>query len=876
MSVNFLELFATVRRRLRYLAGKAAAERDMHDEMRAHLEFEIADRIRNGMSPEEAGRTALVDFGGVERFKEEGRAARGTRLIEDLGQDIHYAARVLRQSPAFTVAGVLTVAIGIAAMTAVFSVVDALLFRPPPIAAPSKVFMVGEVWKDGERSWETSMGLYMYPYEHYLAHRSADSAVFSGLAGFRYTGVSMLAGNEARALSAMMVSANYFQVLGVHSALGRLFSDTTERVGAELPEVVISYGMWQREFGGDSTAIGKLMTVDGHSRVIVGIAPSGFNGTEIGLVTDLWAPVNDGTFAMVGRLRPQFTRDRAAIALSAIGAHIDPVSRKQPIARITLDPIVGPPAMARGAVIGFVGVLFITAALVLLIVVANIAGMFSARAAHRRREIAVRLALGAGRGRLVRQLLTESVGLCLIGGAGGVLLATWLTHLLPAINLPMSARTSLELHSNRVVLGVSFISTLLAGIAVGIAPALQSTRMDLLAGLRGTDSSQPRGIGRSRSTFVIAQLALSLVLLITAGLFTRAVQRAVLVDRGLDTRNVIVATMNVARHGYDDARAREFYAQLMPRLTARPEIAAASRGEFTPLSISHSGGNVPLPDGSHVQTLWALVDTGYLATMRIPMLAGRAFSGSDTPLSTPVAIINETLAKRLGFDRAAIGHQIKLDREFPREIVGIVRDGKYRSLDEAPTAFAFIPVSQSHSDLMTVHVRARTDMPSALAALRAEVAALDRNIALENVGSLSSQLDLYVLPQRAAAWCIGLFGILGLGLAALGIYGVVAYDVAQRTRELGIRLALGATSRDIVQVVVRSSVVAIGVALLIGLPLALATGRLASQFLFGVGMADPLTFAVVPALLGSVALIASYLPARRAARTDPMVSLRTD
>jgi predicted permease len=673
-----------------------------------------------------------------------------------------------------------------------------------------------------------------------------------------------------------MVSSNYFQVLGVRPVIGRAFSDTTERTGAEPPEVVISHALWERELGADSAIVGRRLTVDGRIRTVVGVAPPGFDGTELGLVTDLWAPVNDGAVAMVGRLRPGTTRDRATVALSAIAAHVEPVSQRQPIVRVTLDPVAGPPAMARGPVIGFMSMLVLTAGLVLLIVIANIAGMFLARAAHRRREIAVRLALGAGRGRLVRQLLTESVLLCLLGGAAGVLLATWLVHLLPAIDVPMSARTALELHTDRVVLGLSFVIILATGIAVGLAPALQSTRIDLLAGLRGTDAGKPRGIGRSRSVFVIAQLAMSLVLLVTAGLFAQAVRRAVLVDRGLDTRNVVVATLNVARHGYDDVRTREFYSRLMSRLSARPEIAAASLGQFTPLSISHMGGNVPLPDGRRVSLSWALVDTGYLATVRIPMLAGRNFNAADTRQSAPVVIINETLARRLAFNATPLGHRIIFDGDSAREIVGVVRDGKYRSLDEASSAFAFVPVDQSQSQLMTVHVRARGDMSAALAAIRTEVAALDRNIALENVGSLSSQLDIYLLPQRAAAWCIGMFGVLGLGLAALGIYGVIAYDVAQRTRELGIRLALGARRGDIVRAVLRPSVAVIGVAVAVGMPLALAVGRLARQFLYGVGMADSATFAIVPLLLGLVALGASYIPARRAARTDPMVSLRSE
>lgn len=887
-----MTLVSRLARRARYLLRRTAAEREMDDEMRLHLELEIEDRVRRGLSPEEARRTALVDFGGVERFKEDARTARGVRPVEDLVQDGRYALRVLGKSPGFTAASVLTLAVGIAATTAVFSVVNALVLRPPPVREPRRLFVLAEVWTSGQRSNSTDMGQHMYPYPHYLDLREATARVFTGLAGYRYGTVSLRVGDEARVLSSISASANYFQVLGLRPALGRLFSDTTERFGSAEPEIVISHELWQREFSGDSAVLGRTLFVNSRPFTIAGVAPRGFVGTMTGLVADVWLPAaagargpadprpgedirrRGGSVTMFGRLRPGLSVDQAVAALGVIGANVRPDQPSQQIEAMTLDPIIGVPVMVRGGAMGFTGMLFLTAALVLLIAAANIAGMLLARAAHRRREIAVRLALGASRGRLVRQLVTESVVLCLLGGTAGVLLARWLVSLVPAVQPPIGVRTSLDLEIDGLVLAVSLGMTLAAGVFAGLTPALQSTRFDLLSGLRGVDAGRPKRRGRSRNTFVVGQLAMSLVLLITAGLFTRALQRALLMDPGLDARNVVVGQLNVGSHGYDRARGEAFYARLVERLAARPEISSAALGQWTPLSLGHMGQDVGLPGGQRVSVTYGVADRGYLETMHIPIVAGRTIGAADTRTSTPVVIVNETLARRLWPGQSPLGQQLEL--EGPREVVGVVRDGKYRSMDEQPTAYAFIPFAQHYSAQMTIHARARGDVGAALAAVRAEVASLDANIALERPRVLSTDVELYSILQRVAAWVIGVFGLVGLGLATLGIYGVIAYRVAQRTRELGIRLALGARGSDLVMPVLREGLVVIGTGLAIGIPAALAIGRLARGFLFGLGGADPVTFAAVPLPLGGVALLASYLPARRAARVDPMISLRAE
>jgi predicted permease len=697
----------------------------------------------------------------------------------------------------------------------------------------------------------------------------------------------------AESVSSAYVSANYFHVLGVKPALGRLFSDTTERVGAAAPEIVVGYTFWRGRLSGDSAVIGRTLYVDSRAMTVVGVAPPGFAGTIVGLVADIWIPDgaastpkigavtaadstrNAGPLSIFGRLRDDVSPRRAVTALNVIGPLLTMDEPWQHIKSIAIDPIVGPPAMSRGAVIGFFGMLLVTAALVLCIAAANIAGMLLVRAAHRRREVAVRLALGAARGRLMRQLLTESILLCSIGGAFGVLLARVLVALIPAIHAPMGTTVMLDIKLDWAVLLVSLAITIAAGIAAGLAPALQAARVDLISSLHGLPALIGNRRGRSRNAFVVAQLAMSLVLVISAGLFARAFRQALLIDPGLDARNVIVARIDVGAHEYDRERGEAFYSQLATRLAARPEIEVAAFGEWTPLAFSHWGQGVMGPDERRIPVTMGIADANYLSAVRVPIVSGRGFRASDTPTSEPVVVVNETLAKRMWPGEPPLGQQLKL-AEGPRVVVGIVHDGKYRSLDEAPAAYAFIPLAQHYNSSITVHLRARGRMDAALAALRAEVAAMDPNIAVERPRSLASELDLYFLPQRAAALVIGIFGLVGLALAGVGIYGIVAYDVARRTRELGIRLALGARGTDLVISVLSRGGVVVGVGIAIGLLVAFVVARLAAGFLFGIRVLDPLTFVAAPILLGAIALGVSYVPARRAALVDPAISLRVE
>ena len=826
------DLLSDLRFRFRALFRRDDVERELAEELQLHIDVETDRLVGEGVPPEEARRQARLALGGVEQVKEATRDMHGVRFIDDAVQDLRYAGRMLRKSPGLALASTLTIAVGVAATTGVFSLVNAILLRPLPVSTPRQLFVVSERWTNGNTPG-TSMAEYLYTYHHYLDLRDETNRVFSGLAGFRYETEAVRIDATAEAISSAYVSANYFQVLGVKPALGRLFSDTAERVGAMEPELVVSYGFWQGRLSGDSAVIGRTLYVDSRAMTVVGVAAPGFGGTIVGLVADIWIPDgaaskpkagavtladstrDAGPLTVFGRLRDGVSARQAVAALDVIGPAMKMDQPWQHIKSIVLDPMVGPPAMFRGAVLGFFGMLLVTAGLVLCIAAANIAGMLLVRGAHRRREVAVRLALGAARGRLIRQLLTESAALCAIGGAVGVLLARVLVTLIPSIQAPTG------------------------------------------------------------TSVVIAQLAMSLVLLISAGLFTRAFRRALLIDPGLDARNVVVARLDVGAHGYDQTRGEAFYAQLAMRLAARPEVEAVAFGEFTPLAFSHWGQGVLGPDGRRFPVTMGVVDANYLSAVRVPIVSGRGFLTSDTPASEWVVVVNETLARRLWPGESPLGQQLKL-ADGARVVVGVARDGKYRSLDEAPAAYAFLPSAQHYSSSMTIHVRARGRMDAALAALRTDVAALDRNVAVERPRALATDLDLYFLPQRVAAFVIGIFGLVGLALAGVGIYGIVAYDVARRTRELGIRLALGARGTDLVMSVLVRGGAIVGVGIAIGLPVALVVARLATGFLYGIRVLDPLTFFAAPAVLGLIALGVSYVPARRAALVDPAISLRVE
>ena len=804
--------------------------------------------------------------------------------MDRLRQDLRYSLRALARAPGFTAVAVLTIALGIAATTVIFSLVSTLLLRPLPVAAPERLVTVSEVQRG---STHVIMGYSAFSVARYEAFREATRSVFAGLAGHSYGEGSLRTDNRgAEVVNTVAATANYFDVLGLRPAAGSFFSPAANRSGEAA--VVISHGLWAARFGSDPAVVGRTVHLNSRPYTVAGVAPQGFSGTIVGLPVDVWHPARAGSgepgsgevIALFGRLREGVEPEAARAALAAVSRQLPPDRRGAEVVGVRVQPLTAVPGFFRGVLIGFMGMLLATALLVLLIASANVGGMLLARGAARRREMAIRLAVGAGRGRIVRQLLTESVILFLAGGGLGVLMTVWLMGLISGFQPPVPVRIALEFGVDGRVLAFACALALATGVVFGLAPALQATRAEVVPGLRDGERGQTAGRTRMRSGFVVAQLSLSLLLLVTAALFGRTLQKALADEIGFNPDGVVVTGINLESHGYDEARGLALQQQLLERLRAAPGVQSAAYAVWAPM-----GGNVWSErirradrEGEEAEVTADLgtVGEGYFETMQIPLAAGRAFTSADRPGAPATAVVNETLARRLWPGQSPLGRTLRFqDRVL--EVVGVARDGKYESYTETPKSFVYLPLSQRYAGSVTLHVRSRDgDAAAALGTVRREMAALDPNVALEQAMSLPALIGFSIFPQRMAATLVGAFGLVGLLLAAIGLYGILAFQVSSRTREIGIRMALGAAASDVVRGVVRSSLRLLALGTAVGLALALAATRLLSSLLYGVTATDPVTFVGVPLLLAVVALVASYLPARRATRVDPMVALRAE
>lgn len=804
--------------------------------------------------------------------------------MDTLFQDVRYAVRGLRRAPGLVAVAVATVALGIAATTVIFSLLNALLLRPLPLHEPDRLVAVEEIRRGGEIAQR--MGQFAFRYDRYLAYREAADPVFSGLAAHLYRNMSLRTEGPARVVSGILASDNYFDVLGIQPAAGRFFS-AEDRMA---PVAVISHRLWREQFGGEGSVVGNIIHVDSRPLEIVGVAPEGFGGTIVGLGVDVWASL-EGYEALApegapemrpwllafGRLRPQMEAEQASAALETVAQQIPTENPATVIETVRVSGLSGVPAFIRAGMSRFMGLLLATAGLVLLIASTNVGGLLLARAAARRREVAIRLALGGGRSRIVRLFLTESVLLFMLAGGAGVLLAVWLTDLLTAIPLPVQAQLDLDLGLDLPVLAFATGLSLVTGFLFGLAPAFQASRPDVVPALKNGEGNRATSRNRLRGAFVVGQLAMALLLLITAGLFGRTLQSAMAVDTGFDAENVVVGRIDLEAHGYDEESGRTFISRLLERLDARPEIETASLALFPPMS-----GNVerttaqPAGDGAEIEETsvdYGVVGTGYFETLRVPLIAGRGFTESDRAGATPVTVVNQTLADRFWPGESPLGRQVRVAGDV-LDVVGVVADGKYEGYRDEDVAYMYFPFAQNYSGYSTLHARVRGDAGAALGGIREEMAALDPDIALQEAEPLSSTIGFFLFPQRLAGILIGSFGVVGLLLAAIGIYGILAYHVTQRTREIGIRMALGARRPDVVRLVVRGGLTLVAAGVGLGLAGAYAFTRVLRSLLFGVTPTDPLTFTAVPLLLVAVALLASYLPARRATRVDPIVALR--
>jgi predicted permease len=811
--------------------------------------------------------------------------------MQILWQDLRYGARMLRKQPGFTLIAVLTLALGIGANTGVFSLVNTVLLRPLPIVEPERVFEITPLREGAD------IGATSYPI--YKDFRDRND-VLEGFAAYRFVPLSLSRNGNNERLWGYLVSGNYFDLLGVRAAQGRMFTQEEDRAPGAHSVAVLSYGCWQRRFGGNPNLIGQTITINNHSFTVVGIAPPEFNGTALIFTPEIYAPINmaqqiepesrwldrrgNGVLMTLGRLKPNVTVAQAKAAFDALAVQLRREQPEDDDVRFSFAPpgLIVP--MLRNATLGFAGVLLGIVGLVLLIACTNLANLLLARAAQRRREIAVRLALGATRERLLRQLLTESLLLAAAGGAIGWLLAWWMVDLVKAFKPPVDFALTIDLKVDWRVMVFTILTSLVTSVLFGLLPAWQATKPDLIPALKDEASGGAPQRAWLRNALVVAQVALSLVLLAGAGLIVRSLQQAQMIGPGFDIEHTVTASVDLNLQGYDRARARAFQKQLLARVEALPGVQAASFIGTLPLNLDRSSSGIyaegqPFTRRADLpEILTNEVWPRYFETMDIPLLAGREFTLQDENTDTRPVIVNESFARRFWPGQDAIGKRLSFGgpTEPFWDIVGVVRDSRYFSLGEDPQPFLYFPLLRDGEGSAALVARTNGDPQSLLNLIRHEVRQLDANLPVYDAKTMREHLRFALFPLRAGAWVAGSFALLALALAGLGIYGVMSYATAQRTRELGIRLALGARVRDVLWLVIRQGVTLALIGLALGLAGALALTQLMTSVLYGVSATDVITFASVTLLLALVVLLACYLPARRAARVDPMIALRCE
>ena len=814
--------------------------------------------------------------------------------MDRLKQDLTVALRRLRSSPGFTLAAIVTLALGIGANTAIFTAVNAVVFQTLPVDHPEELFAVNSL------TFKTELPVLSFP--NYRDARDRTRDALAGLAAYRVDPInfSRAAGDNSRCWG-YLVTGNYFDMLGVKAARGRALHPEDDVNRGGHPVAVISHAFWQRRFNGDAQAIGSHVKLNGMDYTIIGVAPERFIGTELVYTPDIWVPMSmepqieplqndlderkDFNYFVVGRLKHGVTMPQAESAMNAIANQL---AIEYPDANQGMRIRLSPPGLfgnyLRGTIRTFAAVLMTVAGLVLLIACVNLASLLLARAADRRRDTAIRLALGAGRGHLVRQLLTESLVLSLAGGAAGLLLAEWLVDLFAAWRPPIEIPVIPVLHVDpRVMLFTAAISVV-TGILFGLAPAWQSTRTALAPALKNEAVAERLRRFQMRDILISAQVALSVLLLVGSVLVVRSLQRALSVPLGFEPRHAALVEFDLALQGYDETRGRDFQRRVLERVRAMPGIESATLIDCLPLTLNWSNSGIiiegkPVPRPSET-TLAAMhrVTPGYFRTARTRMIAGRDFDDNDKMGARMVAVVNETFVRMFFPGENPIGKRFRHDPKAGewREIVGVVEDGKYRSLAEAPMPAVFQPIAQAWNSSTNLIARSSLGEERVAAMLRRAVMELDSTISIAASGSWTAQLGLVLLPARVAAAVLGSFGLLAIVLAATGVYGVTAYAVARRTREIGIRMALGANPRDVVRMVVAHTAVLVGAGAAIGISLSLAGGRLFGPILYRITATDPVSYAMAIGIMGLFAFAACWFPARRAVEVDPVTALRTE
>ena len=812
--------------------------------------------------------------------------------MTDLRHDIRFAFRMLAKSPAFTAVAVLTLALGIGLNTAVFSTVHSLLIRPlPGVTEPDRLVQL-------YRSWSSDFLYGSNSIPHFFSVKEQND-VFEAVAAWSFVPLNLSAGGENQRIVGEMVSADFFRVLGVRPELGRGFLPAEDTGPGEHPVVVLGHDFWEERFSGDPGVVGRILTLNGHPFEVVGVMGPEFRGAMAFVDSDVYAPLmmqrelmpgqdlldsrGSNSLSMLARLKPGVTPEQAQSAMERLVRGLEetmPESYEGNTITVVAQSDAGIHPTFASAQNGMSVMMMAVVGILLLIACVNVANLFLARARDRRQEMGIRLAVGARRGRVARQLLTEALLFSVVAGAAGLGLAFGAVRLLNQVQMPTDIPISFDVSVSGPVLLFALGASLLTGVLFGLAPAVIATRPELVTALKAAGGR--KGVSRSRATRVLVgfQVALSLILLVSAGLFVRNLRVATTLEKGFDSENLMLVSMDPGLQGYTEAGTRDFYRQLLEAVRRYPDVRAAGLAEFVPLGLSSQQTGISIdgyePSPDEVMSVdYNEATPGYFEAMGIDLVAGRTFSEDDHENTQPVLVINQRFAERYWPGESAVGKRVTV-RSAEREVVGVVETGKYRSLGEDPLPFMYLPFEQAFNSAMTLHVRTAGPPESVFPRVVEEVRRLDAGLPLYDVRTMESHLGISMLPARLAGWVLGGFGALGLFLAAIGIYGVMAYSVAQRNREIGIRVALGAARSQVIGMVVRQGMLIVGIGTAAGLVAAVVAAQLIRGLLYTESAFDPVTFVGVPAVLLAAAALATYLPARRAAGVDPVRALKTE
>jgi len=890
--MNLEQLFYSLPLRLRSFFHANQLDQEMKEELREHLEQQISENRSRGMSPEEARRSAMLAMGGVAQIEQQCRDARGGSVLRNFVQDLGYGFRQLRRSPGFSVLAVLCLTLGIGANAAVFSWLEGILFRPyPAVAHQERLFAVaatvqGESSPD-ELSWPDFLDL------------QRDCTLCEDAFVSKITGSTLNIGDHAEVTTGSIVSANYFDAIGVHPVLGRGFEPADDVGNDSHPVVVISDQLWRNRFKGDSQIIGKIQRFNNVPHTLIGVAPKGFYGTFVGRAIQFWVPVSmEETFESGGykledrgarwiesyvRLKPGVSRAQAQQQISAIAARL---RKDYPVINrgrsLGLWALWQTPFNHAGELMPILAVMVGVVAFVLLIACANVGNLLLVRSLVRRHEMSVRVAIGASRSRLLKQLLTEGLILSALGTAGGFLMAYWCRHLLVRL-LPVGAGRAMYLPGaiDARVMAMGAGICLLVALIVGLIPAFQTRHLDVAGALKVESSSVAGTRGRRwmRSGLVICQICLSFVLLVGGALLLESLQKLRTTPPGFSTTSVVVTGVPVVAAGYEVARAKTFQNELIDRLQGLPGIESAAFAAVTPLGYATFpstpiavDGYQPSPD-EQPDVEYNPVSPGYLATLGIPLLSGREFARTDDESAPLVAIVNRTMMIRYWGGQDPIGRRLEVKGRWAR-VVGVAADSKYESMRETPKPFFYVPLRQDFVREPDLNIRTTQSLQGTFAAVLGEVHGLDQNLALYEMITLQEQVNRSTSAQLVAVTLVSTLGGLALLLAAVGLYGVMSYSVAQSTRELGLRMALGAGAANLLRLVISRGLRLMMGGILLGAIAALVLTRLLGQLLYNVSPHDPRVFGAALVMMAITTVCACLLPAWRASRTDPARVLR--